>query len=474
MKEKQSEHTDNHPTARQRVMFDSMNDGTMAVSFSKNDLDIHADFIPAAPNGQMLDMDAVKIILGKLNVVHGIRWETITEALNEQSESRRIVKNVLVAKGDRPVSEITEYYKINPLLEKKERKYGKEELIDHREHSPFVIVKKGQVLANLIPRKQGSSGVNVHGMELPYETIHREGISGGENTQTNEKNIISDIHGQLIVNKKIISVQPNLVIKGAVDYRTGNIIFPGDVSIEGPVSDGFKIIAGGSLSIKQTLDLTHAFAKDDIQVMGGIIGKGAAIIKSGGDIRTKFIENCRVAARKSIFVDSEIINSSIYALNTVEMGDKGTILGGDIYAVNGLRAGSVGKETGRATRIHCGIDFVVQQEKEKCNNQLMMLAAKLSEIRRLLEISANDPEKKEKTEGALHKLEEKQRTVAEKFSQLAANINVNEAAAIEITGEIIAGTLIEICQFALFVDAPLRNVRFRLDKEGGKLITEPL
>jgi hypothetical protein len=45
---------------------------------------------------------------------------------------------------------------------------------------------------------------------------------------------------------------------------------------------------------------------------------------------------------------------------------------------------------------------------------------------------------------------------------------------VEVTGEIAPGTLIEICQIALFVDEPLRKVRIKLDKMGGKLVPEPL
>ena len=43
-----------------------------------------------------------------------------------------------------------------------------------------------------------------------------------------------------------------------------------------------------------------------------------------------------------------------------------------------------------------------------------------------------------------------------------------------MNGEIAAGTLIEICEIALFVVEPLRHVRIRLDAQAGKLVSEPL
>jgi hypothetical protein len=45
---------------------------------------------------------------------------------------------------------------------------------------------------------------------------------------------------------------------------------------------------------------------------------------------------------------------------------------------------------------------------------------------------------------------------------------------VEVSGEIVPGTLIEICQIALFVDEPLKKTRIKLDKAGGKLVTENL
>jgi uncharacterized protein (DUF342 family) len=243
--------------------------------------------------------------------------------------------------------------------------------------------------------------------------------------------------------------------------------------IEGPVSDGFKICSGGSVTIKQTFDVTEAITKGDLVVAGGIIGRGAGLLKSGGGIRTKFIENCRAAARKAIFVDSEINNSSVFTLERIEMGDKGIILGSDIYAVHGVKAGGIGKRAGKATRIHCGIDFTVQQEKEKSNNRLRILSAKLTILRELMTGDLH-AEKRSKMEELQRRLEEEQAAASTKLAEILGRINTDEKAPVEVSGEIMPGTLIEICQIALFVAEPLRKVRIRLDPPSGKLVSEPL
>jgi uncharacterized protein (DUF342 family) len=437
-------------------------------------MEVRADFIPPMNGGTPLDVKQIQGILDKLSILHGVYWDAITEALDECNRNRRLVRDVLIAQGNPPIDEIAEYFEINPHLNRLSGPADHRGRIDYRSRSPFTIVKKDQALARLRPRKAGKEGKNVHGTVLPFRVIRPEGVSGGANTRSDGKLILAEINGQLIKNHRELSVQESLMIKGAVGYGTGNIIFPGDVFIEGPVSDGFKIYSGGSITIKQTFDVTDVIAKGDLVVAGGIIGRGAALVKSGGIVRTKFIENCRIAARKAIIVDSGIINSSVFTLENIDLGEKGIILGGETYAVHGVKAGGIGKKTGKAARIHCGIDFTAQQEKEKNNNNLRILAAKLARLREMMAAPEADGDKRAKMEELLHRLEEEQRKAAARISDLLGQINTDENASVEVLGEIVAGTLVEICQVALFVTEPLRKVRIRLDKATGKVISEAL
>jgi uncharacterized protein (DUF342 family) len=462
------------PRHPQTVLTGNRNDGNLTITFSDNDLEVRGDFTPPIGKGNPLTQEQIGAILEKLNIVCGVRWDAIQEALMACNLNRKPVKGALIARGEAPQSEVTEYFEMNPHLSRKETTVKENARIDYRAYSPFISVKKEQTLARLRPRKAGKEGKNVHGVSLPYTVIRPEGVSGGANTRNDGKLITAEINGQLIESGRQLSVQDSLVVKGAVGYGTGNIVFPGDVVIEGPVSDGFKIYSGGSVTIRQTFDVTDVITRGDLTVAGGIIGRGAALVKSGGAVRTKFIENCRIAARKTITVESDIINSSVFTLEMVDLGEKGVILGGDIYAVHGIKAGGIGRKTGKAPRIHCGIDFTAQQEKEKNNNQLRILAAKLAKLREMIADPETSPDKLAKLEEILRRLEEEQMKAADAVSGLLGKINTDENAAVEVQGEIIPGTLIEICQVALFVTEALRKVRVRLDKATGKVISEPL
>ncbi|MDR0553863.1 MAG: FapA family protein [Treponema sp.] len=464
---------------RSMIMAEKKNDGNMVVAFSENDIEVRADFIPPIGTGAIITEQYTTALLERFNIVYGVYQEVLADTVRQCNLERKIIKDVVIARGDAPEEEVPEYFELNSILSEPvpylTEKQDELRQIDYRAISPFVIVKEGQILASLHPYKPGKEGKNVHGIAVPFQVIQPVGgVIGGSNTQTGEKFITSRINGQFIQKGSEISVQESLVINGPVGYATGNIIYPGDVIIDGPVSDGFKIVSGGSVTIKQTFDVTNVITKGDLVVTGGIIGRGVALIKVGGDIKTKFIQNSRVACRKNVIVDTEVVNSSIYAMGSLDLGDKGMVLGGDIYAINGVRAGNIGKKAGKSTAIHCGIDFTIQQEKEKCNNQLRILTAKLGKVREIMDQPELDAEKRVRMDELLHRLEDEQKKIAARITALLGKPNDNEKAVVEVSGEICPGTLIEICQVALFVTEPLRKVRIQLDVPTGKLIHTPL
>ena len=453
----------------------SQENGKVILTVSANNMEVRGDFFPARNGGQELTQTYITELLGSKNIKFGVQFDEIDKAFNTCVETESPVFNVLVASGDPPFNEIPEYLQLNPALEtKKQPVICDSQTIDHRERSPFIIIKKDMALAKLKRRKPGKEGTNVFGDRVGFNVNNPIEYTGGENTRMEDRYLVSNIHGQLVIQKKVVSVQEKLIIKGSVGYATGNIIFPGDVEIHGTVSDGFKIYTGGSVTIKQTFDVTDAFSKGDITVLGGIIGRGRALVKAGGQMKTRFIENCRVACRKTISVDLEILNSKVYSLESIVMTDRGSIVGGEVYALKGIRAGNIGRKGSRATRVHCGIDFTLEQEKEKNNALLRIIDGKLKNLKRRMEEGEFSGEKLTKANEAFARLEEEQSKIQGKISELLGQINAFHDATVEVKGEIASGTLIEICQRALFLTEPLRRVRIRLDSANSKLVTEKL
>jgi len=449
-------------------------DGKIVLSFYNNNLEARGDFFPPSEEGMPITNEYIASLLDRSGIVYGIQHDEINKALNACVNYREIVRDVLIASGDPPVDEVPEYLQINPYLGLRNGTQENGQAVDHKARSAFVIVKKGQALAKQKHSRPGKNGTSVRGDTISFKTVKKEILTGGENTRMEGRFLVSCINGQFVHTRGVISVRDSLVIKGPVGYATGNIVFPGDVEIEGPVSDGFKIYSGGSVTIKQTFDVTDTVTKNDLNVAGGIIGRGRAVVKVGGSLKTKFIENCHVAVRKNIVVDSEIISSKVFTLENLDMGEKGKIVGGETHAVKGIRAGAIGKEVGKSARVHCGIDFVQEQEKEKKNGILKALAIKIRRLKEKIEDPSTDEINKARLKALLEKLTKEQRETQNKISQLLGGLNTYEDATIEVKGEIEPGVLIEICHAALFVTEPLKKVKIRLDRQTRQLIIEKM
>ena len=454
------------------------NSPQVEITVSEDKMEAWADFIPSPDEGPPITYDYVLSSLERYNIVYGILEDRIQEVIMAFNLDKIRVNNVVLARGRLLVNEVMEYMQMNPQLSNASQ--GRQNIkeqggrIDHRAYSPFIIVNKNQALAKLNPYKPGQNGTDIQGNSIPFRTIRPESVEGGENTEMKGEFLLSTINGQLVMEKKIMHVRDFLHIKGNVGYRTGNITFPGNVIIDGIVSDGFKIYSGGSITIRQTFDVTDVVAKGDLEVAGGIIGRGQAMVKVGGILNSRFIENCRIACRKAIIVHKDIVNSHVFTLEKIEMSEKSFIIGGEVFSASGIRTGGIGKKGAKLAKIHCGIDFTLMQEDEKNNNMLRLLAAKLDRLKQVMEEPQNQGEKKAEMEEFYRRLKEEQDKASKKAIDLMGRINSDENATIEVYGEICPGTLIEICQAALFVTEPLRRVKISLDRIMSKLIITPL
>ncbi len=449
-------------------------DGRIEIVLDEQALEARADFYPPTGAGKALDPDYLSAALERVNIVHGLDWDSIQTQAMECNLEHKIIRSVLIARGDPPVEEVDEFYEMNPAFRVwPKMPDGEVPRVDYREISPFVIVKKGQKLAIRRERTFGEDGKNIHGQIIPKTIRHPETARGGSNTVTEKEAIRAGCDGRLIENNGELSVEEILTIKGGIDYKTGHVVFPGDVVIDGPVADGFKIYAGSSIIAKQTLDASDVVAKKDLLVAGGIIGRLGGYIRVGNEVRAKFIQNCRIAARNDVHVTGAIINSQVYTMGKVDCGDKGRIIGGEVYAIRGIRAADIGSEHGKQTKIHCGIDFTVQQELEKMNERIRVVSLKLQRLRETL--ARGIPHEREagyrEAEQNLAKdLEKTNLRVAE----LLGALDADENACVEVSGTTAANTLIEICHVALWIEKEISKTRFKLDKTKGCISIEKM
>ncbi|MDZ7793183.1 MAG: FapA family protein [Spirochaetia bacterium] len=278
--------------------------------------------------------------------------------------------------------------------------------------------------------------------------------------------MIAGCYGRFIHEEGSFGVKEVLEISNNVDYHTGNIDFPGDVIIYGEVKDRFTVQSGGSIFCSSTLDAHDVSCKGDLVVTGGIIGRKDGVVKVGGKIRTNFIENCYVEAEGPIFVKTSVMNSIVNTKGKLTMGKRGTIIGGKIFAQNGVESAQIGTHNQTRTEINCGVDFSIQQKLFWIKDNQIKLLQKKRKVETMLSMHTDDLEKltqlKDEISGKIRKLSEVSIILLERLDK-------NDAAYVAVSDTVHSGVYLEICHTSFVVKNPMTKVRFTLNKKMGKI-----
>jgi Predicted polymerase, most proteins contain PALM domain, HD hydrolase domain and Zn-ribbon domain len=443
-------------------------DGTVDVAVLPDGMSATANFYPPKDEGLPIEPGFVYELLRRVGVVSGLLEEEIAQAMMSCNLDRKIVRNVVVAKGSLPVAELPEHASIESRFSGAGRVIAdNQQRVDFRAFASYYIVRKGDTIATILPKQPGVPGVDVRGNQTPFPRQSPPSYAAGRNVERREDKLVALVDGRLTIESGRIEVDEVMLVKGEVDFHTGNIAFPGDVVIEGSVHDGFKVQSGGSIVCKSTMDAFEVSAKKDLVCAQGIIGKRRGDVRVGGEIKAKYLQNCRVAARGAIHIATAVVNCRVYTLGSLELGDKGVLMGGEAFSTHGLRCGRLGNEAFQRTVVHAGIDFTAQQKLDQANERMRLLAARQRQIDHAAQ-SNPGPE----VERAKAEIAKAAAALRAQISQLLAQVDADDGAVVECKGDIFPGVVIDICRVSIVVEEKLHACRFRLDKAAGRVVVE--
>jgi hypothetical protein len=149
------------------------------------------------------------------------------------------------------------------------------------------------------------------------------------------------------------------------------------------------------------------------------------------------------------------------------MGDKGVIMGGEVFATHGLRCGRLGNEAFHSTYIHAGIDFTAQQRLDQANEKMRLLSARARQVDQA-SVARPGPD----VDKALSDLAKIGADLRAQIVKLLGQLDVDDDAVVDVRGDIFPGVVIEICRVRIVVEERLRACRFRLDKTAGRILVE--
>jgi uncharacterized protein len=439
-------------------------DARLSIRITEDGMEARAVLYPAVGEGQPLSPEETDMLLEEAGVREGIDREALDDALESQNEAAGEIEFVL-ARGRSPEDADPPFLKLAQKFFTV-RLYGKEVggRVDFREARPFVIVAAHEALGRYQAAKEGETGITVGGDPVAPGEKQRIAFDPGDNTYRDGDYIRSSIAGRFILTGKRFMVSEVLELEG-VDFHTGNIHYPGDVVLRGEIGDGFSLVCGGDLYAAVSLVVTDVQVKGDLSVEGGILGRKNGILKCGGSIRAKFIENLTLECRKDLHADSGILQSRVYVLGKIVCGEKGRIINSTVYGVAGVEAQQLGNPAGLPATVSAGSDFRQLRLLRNIRGCQRRLGRKLDSLSSQLKNSRGSAEAIQELKEEIYRAHEESADLEEAASQALRNIECSPEARILSRDTVYPGVTIEIAQVSLRIASTLPRGEFYLDQE---------
>lgn len=243
-------------------------------------------------------------------------------------------------------------------------------------------VRVGGVLAFVRNLDKCSLGLTVTGEKIPY-FAQKPFLRCGPNSSPSRdgKYIIASTSGVPYVDNQIPGIMGRFEVIGNIGPETGNIAFPGNLTVKGDVLQGFQVSSWGSLIVTGNLSGSASCA-GSIAVEGGINAPGE-IVESGGSVSARFCENSVVRAYGDVAIAESIMHSVVETERELKLSkDRGRIVGGLIRAGIGVSAYSAGSTMGISTVVEVGASPKIRRELARLKKEISALRAEISRIKR--------------------------------------------------------------------------------------------
>ena len=327
---------------------------SLEVEISADNSEAYAVMIPP-DGGKPLNEDDVVKALNENGVVTGIDSDAIRDMVtkNIYGIPVQVAKSIPPQNGENGYIE----YKVD-IKKEKGPTVNEDGTVNFYELGLIENVRKGQVLARIVPPTEGKDGQDVRGNVLKAKPGVPARLIKGKNTEVTEdkSTLVATVDGQVSLTNGKLNVYPVYEVRGNVDNSTGNIDFVGKVVVRGNVLTGFEIKAEGDIEVDGVVEGAKLESGGSILLKRGAQGSGRGVLICQGSLVSRFIENCTVEAGGDIIADA-VMHCSISSKSSIELkGRKGLLVGGNTAARNEIRAITIGSPMATTTIIEVGVD----------------------------------------------------------------------------------------------------------------------
>ena len=439
------------------------------IEISMDRMEARARFYPPSTGGRLLDKEGIYSECRLQRVIFGVDDEAVEQFLKD----REYCKDYVIARG-KEVKEGTDAFityhfntdnRIRPTL-------NEDGTVDFFNLNLVQHCKTGDVLATLTPEVRGEEGRDVTGVVLKPREVKRANLSYGLNIQLSEDklSISSRVDGHVTLTGGKVFVSDVMQVTN-VDNSTGNIEYSGNVVVEGNVNSNFSVKTDGDIEVRGVVEGAHLEAGGNIVLVRGINGMGKGTLKAGGNIISKFMENCTVEAGGYVETNS-ILHSHVHAGTEINvMSQKGFITGGEVVALSKIRVRTLGSHMGADTRVTVGIDPTIISRMGVLNKEVAdaqknikslvpVLEAAKKKIAAGVKMGPDQVKQLQQIAATIKAAQETYTTANEEMQHLKEQMTEGENAAVEVSGEVYPGVVIAISDVSMIIKNVVKYSRF--------------
>ncbi len=433
-----------------------------SVTVSRDYMQAYIDFV----SGTHKTRDEILQILADHGVVYGIREDNIEDYLKNKTDS------FLAAEGVMPKRGTDGYYEFFFRTELSREPIIREDgSTDYQNTQYFEQVSAGQVIAVYHEAKPGVSGRNVKGRNLPARMGREKSVLIGKGFSVSEdrKTYTAEISGKIDLKRNHITIAP-LLITTDVTTSTGNLRFAGSIWVKGNVGSGVVISASEDLLIEGNVEAATLKSGGSMIIKKGVSGAGTALLEAGSEIRGKFFEGATLRAGGSIRANY-VMNCDMSSGDQIEVsGAKGSIVGGETMALNGIKATQIGNRANILTHIVIGENHAIREEERLIEMNLRRMQEEIDKLKEscdkfMKKYSPDALASMElylKVEQAI-KIEQAQiEEQMKRKKELELKLKGAHRAGLVVTGTVNVGTEVNLCGLNWRAVNPLHDVTIRL------------
>lgn len=270
---------------------------------------------------------------------------------------------------------------------------------DLRDFGAIPSVKVGEAVMQRIPPTNGEPGCSVTGLQvpaLPGVNIEWQPGTGVTVSETDPDLLVATEDGLPRVIENGAAVDEVYTVN-QVDLSSGHITFKGSVVVNGNVTTGMKVVAGGDIYIKGVMEGSLAEAGGDITIYGAIIGHQisgsshgfSTFINAGADIHCNMAQYSAFQCQGTLYASKYLMHCEVEA-KAVQLGTEenitGKIVGGHYFLSEQLSCAQLGSPASGVVVIKLNRKLKpIMQQQELLRSQITQNKVLLGESKNLLE-----------------------------------------------------------------------------------------